>query len=196
MRYAGADAPLVMKWLRKSYSKRILFLGLVLLTFLVVTQVTPVTAQPQLKERVKESSQNLPVTEASILLIQGKTNYDAGRFTEAAIAWEQAAQSYQRAGDRINQALSLNYLCLAYQNLGQWEPATAAINQSLNLLQTQPNLDILAQALNTQGSLLLATGKTERALKTWQEAENIYAQVSDERGVLGSKINQAQALQS
>ncbi|NER94948.1 MAG: tetratricopeptide repeat protein, partial [Symploca sp. SIO1B1] len=196
MRYAGADAPRVMKWLKKGYSKRILFLGLVLLTFLVVKLVTPVTAQPQLKERVKENSQNIPVTEASTLLIQGKTNYDAGRFTEAAIAWEQAVQAYQQAGDSINQALSLNYLCLAYQDLGQWEPATAAINQSLNLLQTQPDLGILAQALNTQGSLFLATGKNERALKTWQEAEKIYTQAGDEKGVLGSKINQAQALQS
>ncbi|NEQ67064.1 MAG: CHAT domain-containing protein [Symploca sp. SIO2D2] len=185
-----------MKWLKKGYSKRILFLGLVLLTFLVVKLVTPVTAQPQLKERVKENSQNIPVTEASTLLIQGKTNYDAGRFTEAAIAWEQAVQAYQQAGDSINQALSLNYLCLAYQDLGQWEPATAAINQSLNLLQTQPDLGILAQALNTQGSLFLATGKNERALKTWQEAEKIYTQAGDEKGVLGSKINQAQALQS
>ncbi|NER50189.1 MAG: CHAT domain-containing protein [Symploca sp. SIO1A3] len=185
-----------MKWLKKGYSKRILFLGLVLLTFLVVKLVTPVTAQPQLKERVKENSQNIPVTEASTLLIQGKTNYDAGRFTEAAIAWEQAVQTYQQAGDSINQALSLNYLCLAYQDLGQWEPATATINQSLNLLQTQPDLGILAQALNTQGSLFLATGKNERALKTWQEAEKIYTQAGDEKGVLGSKINQAQALQS
>ncbi len=195
-----------MKWLVKVYNKCLFFLGLVLLSFLVTTQVVPVAAQQftftsisngsQINERVKESSQNLPSTEASNLLIQGKTNYEAGRFTEAAIAWKQAAQAYEKAGDHTNQALSLNYLCLAYQDLGQWEQAQAAINQSLNLLQTKPNLGILAQALNTQGSLQLATGKTQRALKTWQEAQITYAQASDDMGVLGSQINQAQAFQS
>ncbi|NET59647.1 MAG: CHAT domain-containing protein [Symploca sp. SIO2E6] len=189
-----------MKCLKTGYSKQLSFLGLILLTFLVVTQVIPVTAQQLTLTPIPHSSQIqegvISSTEASNLLIQGKTYYDTGRFTEAAIAWQQAVHLYQITDNRFNQALSLNYLCLAYQDLGQWEQAQATINQSLNLLHSSPHPDILAQALNTQGSLQLATGKTEIALKSWQQAETAYAQAEDEMGVLGSKINQAQALQS
>ncbi|HEY9610187.1 MAG TPA: hypothetical protein V6C93_12535, partial [Allocoleopsis sp.] len=60
----------------------------------------------------------------------------------------------------------------------------------------QADAATLAQRLNTQGSLQLANGQPQVALQTWQEAEKAYAQAKDEMGVLGSKINQAQALQS
>lgn len=62
--------------------------------------------------------------------------------------------------------------------------------------QVQSDAAILAQRLNAQGSLQLANGQPEVALKTWQDAEKAYAQAQDEMGVLGSQINQAQALQS
>jgi CHAT domain-containing protein len=149
--------------------------------------------------------------EASTLLEQGRTFYEAGRFAEAATIWQQAAQNYETQGDRINQALSLNYLSLAYQDLGQWQDAQNAISQSLNLIQTaltnpksyppvsrggqNPKL-ILAQALNTKGSLQLAMGQAEAALDTWKQAAIAYAEVGDEAGMLGSQINQAQALQT
>ncbi|HEY9710618.1 MAG TPA: tetratricopeptide repeat protein, partial [Oculatellaceae cyanobacterium] len=193
-----------MKWFGKGYRKQLFFLGLVLLTFLVVIRVVPVAAQypyipkthSSLNQAVQGNAQTLKSNDAPSLLSQGKINYDTGRFADAAIAYQQALDRYEQAGDRLNQALSLNHLSLAYQELGQWKQAEAAIHQSLNLVQTQSNASILAQALNTQGSLQLATGQTEAALKTWQDAEKAYAQAKDEMGVLGSKINQAQALQS
>jgi CHAT domain-containing protein/predicted negative regulator of RcsB-dependent stress response len=103
---------------------------------------------------------------------------------------------YQQAGDRTNQAISLNYLSLAYQHLGQWEQAKAAIEESLNLLTTPTDPALLAQVLNTKGSLQLATGQSEAALQTWKAAETAYSQADDAIGVLGCQINQAQALQS
>lgn len=39
-------------------------------------------------------------------------------------------------------------------------------------------------------------GQPEAALDTWKQAETVYAQADDQMGVLGSKINQAQAWQS
>lgn len=72
--------------------------------------------------------------------------------------------------------------------------------QHPSTLHTLPSLNqdaaTLAKTLNAQGSLELANGQPEAALHTWQEAEKAYAQAKDEMGVLGSKINQAQALQS
>jgi CHAT domain-containing protein/tetratricopeptide (TPR) repeat protein len=143
--------------------------------------------------------------DASTQLEQGKVLYDAGRFFEAVALWQQAIQRYQEEGDRLSLALSLNYLSLAYQDLGRWQDAQTAITQSLNLIQsasthaqspTQNSKLILAQSLNTQGSLQLAMGNAQAALDSWKQAAIAYAEAGDETGVLGSQINQAQAMQT
>jgi CHAT domain-containing protein len=53
-----------------------------------------------------------------------------------------------------------------------------------------------AQQLNQRGAELLAAGKPDKALAAWQEAHQLYAKLKDPQGTLGTKINQAQALQS
>ncbi len=54
---------------------------------------------------------------------------------------------------------------------------------------------IRAQTLNQQGLRELAAGNMEAALATWQAAEMAYAKAGDRLGVIGSQINQAQAMQ-
>jgi tetratricopeptide (TPR) repeat protein len=53
-----------------------------------------------------------------------------------------------------------------------------------------------AQTLNQKGIEYLATGKADLALTSWREAHKIYLQVKDIEGIIGTEINQAQALQS
>jgi tetratricopeptide (TPR) repeat protein len=53
-----------------------------------------------------------------------------------------------------------------------------------------------AQQLNQRGAALLAAGKPDKALAAWQEAHQLYAKLKDPQGTIGTKINQAQALQS
>jgi CHAT domain-containing protein len=53
-----------------------------------------------------------------------------------------------------------------------------------------------AQTLNQQGTNYLAAGKADLALKSWREAHKIYTQIRDEQGIVGTEINQAQALRS
>ncbi len=132
-------------------------------------------------------------------LEQGRTLYEAGRFSEAAAVWQQAVKLLEAQGEVFNLAVTLTYLSNVYQELGEWDRASETIAKSLNLIQSGdttkiPTL-ILAQALNTQASLQLALGQTEAALNTWQLAEKAYTQAQDETGILGSQINQAQALQ-
>ncbi len=132
-------------------------------------------------------------------LEQGRQLYRNGRFEDAVALWQIAVQGYQNQGDRLNQALGLSYLSMAYQELNQWETAQQSITQSLDLLKTtQPAAEAIlwAQALNAQASLQLHTGKAEAALETWQQAQKFYEQAGDTLGSLGSQINQAQALQS
>ncbi len=58
------------------------------------------------------------------------------------------------------------------------------------------NLTILAQALNTQGSLQLALGQAEKALDTWEKAAATYDRAGSRSGTIQSQINSAQALQA
>lgn len=189
-----------MRSLLKSIHQSV-WLGL--FTLFLVTVVIPATAQsdfkfPVAKPEVKReilalNQQNNPNLN---LLEQGRLLFANGRFAEAVTVWQQAVKELQGERDRTQLALALNYLANAYQELGQWQQAQDTITQSLTILKSQSPTIILAQALNTQGNIFLATGQTEAALDSWQQAEKAYLQAGDETGVLGSKINQAQALQA
>ncbi|NER94219.1 MAG: CHAT domain-containing protein [Symploca sp. SIO1B1] len=135
------------------------------------------------------------------LFEQGNTLYQTGQFTAALEAWQQAATAYANQGELLNQAMTLSNLALAHQELGQWDEANQAIEQSLGLIETIPantqeHLQAQAQALNTQGTLQLAQGQSETALTTWKEATKLYTQIPDEPGIIRSQINQALALRA
>ncbi|BAY23133.1 hypothetical protein NIES2100_28970 [Calothrix sp. NIES-2100] len=128
-----------------------------------------------------------------------QTLYQAGKYAEAINVLKQAAATFHRNGDQLNAAMTLSNLSLAYQQLGQWQEAEAAITQSLNLLaklSTPESSQILAQALDVQGRLQLSQGHTEVALNTWQAAAKIYQQLNDQESLIRNQINQAQAMQS
>ena len=141
-------------------------------------------------------AQDLPTTPQ--LLQQGREHYEAGQFEAACQIWQQAAQAYQSQGDRLNQAIALSNLALANQELGQWPQTKEAIATSLKLLQSEPDSPdrrrVLAQALNTQGSLQMVQGQAEQALTTLQQSADAYKQVGDKAGVIRSLLNQAQTL--
>lgn len=142
---------------------------------------------------ISVASSSIQSVSPSALVQQGRELYQNEQFSEAAKIWEQA---YIGQSDRASQAMILSNLSLAYQQLGQWEKATKAISSSLNILQTSPNPQGLAQALLTQGSLQFDRGQSQQALDTWQKATDAYTKVKDEVGVIRSLINQTQALQA
>ncbi|MDB9373357.1 CHAT domain-containing protein [Nodularia sphaerocarpa] len=135
-------------------------------------------------------------SDAELLLEQGLKLYQSERYAEAAKIFQQVSKST----NSLSQAQALNYLSLTYQQLGQLSDAEEAIKQSFQLLPqktgTKEYLSIRAQALNTQGKLLLAQGKSETALDIWDEAIATYGKIGDNDGKIGSQINQAQALQT
>ena len=61
-------------------------------------------------------------------------------------------------------------------------PSTLAQSSAANLVQ--------------QGTQLLQEGKAKAALEIWQQAEELYRQNQNQTGIIGTKINQAQALTS
>jgi CHAT domain-containing protein len=71
----------------------------------------------------------------------------------------------------------------------------APMSDSNNLIAANPVLQA-AQNANQQGAKYLATGRADLALKSWQQAHRLYSQAQDPMGIVGSQVNQAQALQS
>ena len=171
---------------------------LAVMTAFLCTLVSPVVATPavNLIQSLTSSS-----AQTQNLVQQGKTLYEVGQFSEAVKVLQQAGSAFEAQGDNLQQAMTLSNLALAYQQLGLWPQATAAITDSLKLLQT-PNdnskdrLQVIAQALDIQGRLQLAQGQAEPALATWEQASATYASFGDTAGVTKSRINSVQALQA
>ena len=153
-----------------------------------------------------ENTAPLPKGGWGDLIAQSNTNdgryfYKQGRFAEAAQSWRQALADFP--GNPLDEALTRNYLSLAYQQLGQWEDARDEIEKSRGLLDSvtdgaggSKKSKIYARALSTQGRLLLAVGETDNVLGIFARSAEIYEELGDEEGAIGSKINQAQAMQA
>ncbi|MEQ9238773.1 MAG: CHAT domain-containing protein [Coleofasciculus sp. E2-BRE-01] len=208
---------IIKGWLKRPRSFIALILGTFFLTLSLQSPKVPATAAyppldmgNQTEAIVENGAEKLgppmeslysQTVEPSNLVEQGKLYYQAGQFDQAARVWQEAAETYAAEGFILKQTQALNYLALAYKELGNTESAQSAIAQSLNLLKSQPNTDkntrlLLAQALNTQGTIHLLQGQSQTALDTWEKAASIYKQADDQTGQLISKINQAQALQA
>lgn len=80
----------------------------------------------------------------------------------------------------------------AERAIAQLNPAQSPRHQ--NAPQQEPLAQ--AQALNARAIAEFSRGQGEAAIQTWQQAQQAYAQAGDQRGWIGSQLNQAQALQT
>ena len=146
-----------------------------------------------------QSSFTVSDANAESLTQKAKSLYESGQFSQSANIWQQLAKNYAAQGDKLNQAMALSNLSLCWQQLGELSQANQTINESLKLLEEKRESTqywrVLAQALNTRGTLLLAMGQSEDALDTWEKTQSIYSKVGDENGILRSQLNQSLALQ-
>jgi CHAT domain-containing protein len=148
-----------------------------------------------------ETTQQIQSGNGKQLLQQGLKLYQTEQFSQSVEILQQADQAFKSQGDALNQAFTLNYLALAYQQQGDLSQASKAIAESLLLLsKNQRNspeyLSVRGQAFNTQGQIQLAQGQSNKALASWEEATAIYSKNNDKAGKIGSQMNQAQALQT
>ncbi|MEM7757963.1 MAG: CHAT domain-containing protein [Cyanobacteria bacterium P01_A01_bin.40] len=137
------------------------------------------------------------------LLERGIKLYEQRSFDSAKNFWLKSASFYAQQKDILGEALALNNLATAHQQLEEWKLAEEAVTRSFYLLQDRTTLskipgywEVLAKAHNTQGNNLLNTGKTQLALKSWQDASQFYLRAQNNSGVIISQINQAKALQN
>lgn len=132
-------------------------------------------------------AQNAPIT-PDYQILKGLALYQNGNFVAAAQQLKQAANQAHQDKSPILEALALNYLTLAYQELGQDEAAQIVLNRGLTLVfpNAQASKRSVSQLLNTQGSLQFSQGKATAALESWQKAEKVYRQLNDLAGTAGS----------
>ncbi|RZM76632.1 CHAT domain-containing protein [Leptolyngbya iicbica] len=138
------------------------------------------------------------VAQASTTLEQqAQTAYQQGQYQTAIDLLQQAQQQYVAQGDRVKAAIALSNLSLTYQQLGQWEAATSALQQAWTLLDNQSvPVPVQAQMLDVQGQLYFATGQLNPALTAWQQTADLYDQLGDSQRYVLSRLHQAQALQA
>ncbi|MGK7888684.1 MAG: CHAT domain-containing protein [Leptolyngbyaceae cyanobacterium] len=140
------------------------------------------------------------VVRPELSLEQGRDLYRNGQFADAAQVLRRAIQIYHQQSQVINQALALNYLALTEYRLGNMAEAIAHLTHSQNLLtaleQSKPQQQVYAQVLTTNGQFLLSQGQAAEAVEQWELAYAIYQNLDDDTGMLGTAINQVQALRS
>jgi CHAT domain-containing protein len=187
-----------MDQIRCSWHRQVTLLFLVVL-FLLGLGLPIAAQQTTAPQTVPQTAQT--VSDARTLDQQGRQRYEAEQYTEAVSLWQQAIAAFKTNGDRFGQAQTLSNLSLAYQQLGQWDKASVAIADSLELIQhstfnIQHSKLLFAQALDVQGRLQLSQGNAEAALTTWKQAATLYTQLDDQTRLTRNQINQAQALQA
>lgn len=183
---------------RTGYSQSLISLSLSIAGGLLVNAVSMPVARASTSDLFMSS---LQIAISNDSFTQAQEAYQLGRYEEARIAWEQAYAEAERRGDRISQISILNALCTTYRELGDWEQSELLIERSLNLLASvdtnnPPRILLEAQTVNTQAALLLASGQTKEAYELWVKSEQLYQQTADSEGIIGSRINQVQALQA
>ncbi len=170
----------------------------------IASQQESVTATLSSPVQLQAATDDSLKTDDPLKAVQaGKAYYQSGQYTAAVGAWLPAAQAFASRGDRVNQAVVLSNLALAYQQLGQWLEGNQAIAEGIALLSDQQAHAgateapvLLAHAFNIRGSLQLAQGQAEPALLSWQTATAAYQRAKEPNGMIRSQINQSQALRA
>ena len=187
LRYLRSSTPL-------NQYRRVLIFGFSAIFGLISVLSFPVYSMPPADTTVEVS----PFSNGSSLLKQGIDRYESEQFSEAVTLWQQALAILENQEDKLNQSFTWSNLSLAYQQLGRWSEAEAAIATSLSLLQPEDTgkQQFLAKALNAQGRLQWSRGQLEDALETWRRADDAYAQANDTAGRVIALINQTRVLQA
>lgn len=158
--------------------KHLLLCVLLLLSFGLT--ITPTIAQVK-------PNQALTIVE------EAQNQYNHQAYQQAISLWKEAISLFPE--NSLNQAMAYSNLSLTYQQLGEWEEAKTAINQSETILQSLKSTDakqrIFAQTLDIKGQLQYKIGQYQQALDSWQSAANLDLP-SEAR--INNQINQSLAL--
>ncbi|WP_020579016.1 AfsR/SARP family transcriptional regulator [Actinopolymorpha alba] len=112
----------------------------------------------------------LPVVRAHALLNYGGTEILAERYYSGIAHSRQALEIYQEHGVELQQALALGNLGEAYERTGDSATALTCCESASSILRRLQDSSGLVDALTTLGRIQAATGQSEAARASWQEA--------------------------
>ncbi len=181
--------------------KNILILIFILLGFLSSLfienlRINSVAAQVSDQSKIEIAMEQ---SDALNLEKKGQKFYHQGNYQDAIQWWQKAQEIYQSQGNILLEARVLSNLGLAYYQIGNWQKANFSVEAAYNLLLDRESADVnrvLAQILNNQGILQLASGEASKAIANWQIASELYDDLDNEKGLIRSTLNQANGLKS
>jgi CHAT domain-containing protein/predicted negative regulator of RcsB-dependent stress response len=120
--------------------------------------------------------------EASRLVDQGIEQTEKKQFDAAIKSWQSALTIYREINDRLSQGGVLNYIGLAYRNLGQYQKALESLQQALALFRGISDKAGEGTTLNNMGLVHNNLGQYQKALEVYQQALAIKKEFDDRRG--------------
>jgi CHAT domain-containing protein/Tfp pilus assembly protein PilF len=106
--------------------------------------------------------------------------FQRGDFEQAALSWTEAAQLYERSGEKRRQSEALVYLSQANQALGRYTAAGKNLELALGLAEKADDRTQVASVLGALGNLYIATGPGDTALKHLNEGLRIARELNNQ----------------
>jgi CHAT domain-containing protein len=100
----------------------------------------------------------------SQLVQQGVDHYEAGAFPSAIASWQSALEIYQTSGNRVNEAIVLENLARAYQQLGQVNQAVGYWEQVILLYRQLGDRQRVGRLLTEQAQSFSRAGQYRQAI--------------------------------
>ncbi|MBD2491983.1 CHAT domain-containing protein [Aulosira sp. FACHB-615] len=181
----------VLSEANKKAQRRISIGTIVLISTLLITSILAFVAGKEIlkardaREEAKTAEQE--IHRLSLLSKLGGELYNNNNDLEAKQIWEQASLSLTITNTQLKQAILLNNMSIAYQQLGNLTKANKTISDSFNLLNfpvekndSATRLAILAQTFSIKGRLLQLQGDIQGALSAHTEAFNILQSLNND----------------
>jgi CHAT domain-containing protein/predicted negative regulator of RcsB-dependent stress response len=110
--------------------------------------------------------------------------------------YHEALELYRKAGDRSSEAVTLNYIGLAYYSLGEMQKALEKHNEALPIRRAVGDRRGEADTLNNIGVVHYLLGEVRKALEKYDEALPLRRAIGDRSGEATTLTNIGQAYQS
>ncbi|WP_431973839.1 tetratricopeptide repeat protein [Micromonospora haikouensis] len=120
---------------------------------------------------------------------RGWARSSTGRPWSALEDFQQALTMYQQAGDRGNEAATLNNIGGVYAGLGDWQRALDHYHQALPITREVGDRAGEATTLNNIGGVYAGLGDWQRALDHYHQALPITREVGDRAGEAVTRFN-------